>query len=173
VPKIPIAILFVVMLLSAVSVAQTPLTENFSEHAASSLSRSEADKTGWDGLKQSGLYHEAKVVLTDGESYRGEIISVNDDSLVVHSGNADHQVARTRVQSVSVRRPGHRGRNALIGLGVGAATGLGIGAYMDANCEGFCFIPAKAGAPVMFAPIGAGVGALIPTGGWHEAYRLR
>jgi hypothetical protein len=113
-----------------------------------------ADTSGWADLKQLSQGYETKVVLTDGTSYRGNLRSVSDDELVIFSGDSGQTFARNRVQRVSIRRPGHRGRNALIGLAIGAGAGLGIGAAMDASCESFCFIPAKAGAPVLFGPIG-------------------
>jgi hypothetical protein len=174
VPERLIAKLFVVLLLGAISVAQTPLTANSSERTtSSSSSRVAADKTGWDSLKQLGLYHEAKVVLTNAESYQGKLIAVNEDALVLHSGSSDQTFARDRVQRISIRRPGHRGRNALIGLGIGAGAGLGWGASLDNNGSAFTKNMGKPIGASLFGLAGAGVGALIPTGGWQEVYRLR
>jgi hypothetical protein len=162
------------MLLDAISVSQTPPTVNTSKPATSSESHAAVDTAGWEKLKQLTLYREAKVVVTSGETYQGTLIRVNDSELVIHPGTGDQTIARTHIQLVSIRRPGHRLRNALIGLAIGAGAGVGIGAYQDSNCHGSC---SGAGAtmflPVLFGPIGAGVGALLPTRGWQEVYRLR
>jgi hypothetical protein len=54
---------------------------------------------------------------------------------------------------------------------------LGFGAALDHSCSqngGFCFKNAgKELLPPFFGLAGAGIGALIPTGGWQEVYRLR
>lgn len=74
---------------------------------------------------------------------------------------------------VSLKKNGHRMRNALIGLGVGAGVGVGVGAAADTNCTGLCF--GGNFGKAIFTPLGAVagvlVGALIPTGGWREIYK--
>jgi hypothetical protein len=67
-------------------------------------------------------------------------------------------------------RSGRRGRNTLVGLGVGAGIGLATGAVLDAKAgeDGFA-ISAKA----VLTCVGATVGALIGVGRstWREVYR--
>ena len=75
-----------------------------------------------------------------------------------------------------MKKQGHRGRYALIGLGTGAAAGAAVGAGSYSPCSGFCILsPTRAqdagfGA-VVFGVVGVLIGALIPTGGWHEVYK--
>jgi len=163
------------MLWGANSAAQAPLAVNSSDVATGGVSRAAAG-AGWDSLKQTGLYHEAKVLLTDGKSHRGEVVSVSDEALVIHSGKGDQTLARTSIERVSIRRQSHRGRNALIGAGVGAGVGLGLGVAVD-QCSPSAMICTGNKGKGVFTPlvglIGAGVGALMPTGGWQVAYRMR
>jgi len=176
VPERPIAILFATMLLGSISLAQTPLTSTSTDPVASSVSRAAAGSAGWDSLKQLGPQLDAKVVLTRGESYRGALISVSDDSLAIHSGKSDRTIARSDVNRISIRRPNHRGRNALIGAGIGAGAGLGMGTAVDQCSKTDFMCTGNWGKGILtpfFGLAGAGVGALLPTGGWHEVYRVR
>jgi len=168
--------LLALVLSGAISLAQTPVAGSSGELTSNSLSRVAAVTPGWAALKQSGVNREAKVVLTDGKSYRGDLLSVTDDALVIRSGKSDQTIAQTSVKRVLIRRKGHRGRNALIGAGIGAATGLGLGVAAD-QCSPqdlICF--GNRGKEILtpfIGFIGAGVGALIPTGRWQEAYGLQ
>jgi hypothetical protein len=128
---------------------------------------------GWGNLKQLAPGQETKVVLNDATSYQGKLQSVSDDVLVIHTGNGNQTFTRQSVARVSIKRRGHRGRNALIGAALGAGAGLGVGAAIDhcgskpAPCFGN---KGKAIATPLFALIGAGIGALISRGGWQEVY---
>src|SRR5579862_3247054 len=119
---------------------------------------------------------EIQVKTTDDKRYRGKFQSASDDGLVLTTSSGEERLARSAIARVSVGRPGHRARNALIGLGAGAAGGLAIGAAADASCKSFCFVGNNLG-KVIFTPMGALVGvligALLPTGGWHEVYRVK
>src|SRR5579863_3564297 len=119
---------------------------------------------------------EIQVRTTDDKRYRGRFQSASDDGLVLATSSGEERLARSAIARVSVGRPGHRGRNALIGLGAGAAGGLAIGAAADASCKSFCFLGNNIGKAV-FTPVGALIGALIgallPTGGWRDVYRVK
>ncbi len=105
----------------------------------------------------------------------GTLQGTTDDSLLLDSGKDQKSFPRQEVMRVSVKKQSHRGRNSLIGLGVGAASGAAIGAAAHKDCTGFCIfnesrgIDAGVGALVI-GILGALAGALIPTGGWREVY---
>jgi hypothetical protein len=106
----------------------------------------------------------------------GQLQQVTDDSIVVESGKAQQSFRRQDVMRVSVKKAAHRGRNALIGLGGGAAIGAAVGAASHKDCTGFCIFYTSRGqdaaiGAVVFAVIGTAIGALIPTGGWREIYK--
>ncbi len=104
----------------------------------------------------------------------GQLLSVSDEAIVVRSGGREDSVRRSEVTRIAVKKPGHRKRNVLIGLGVGAGAGLGIALAVN-SCHGIGCIDSgviEAAAPPILAVLGAIVGAIIPTGGWREIYRI-
>ena len=65
-----------------------------------------ADSSDWTNLKQLTPGQETKVSLTDGKSYQGDLQSMSDDALVIHSANGDQTFPRQTVQRVSIKRNG-------------------------------------------------------------------
>lgn len=140
--------------------------------AATSVA-AQTNVTDWNTVKALTAGTEVRVTAGS-RTVRGKIDRITDDTLVVTSGKGPEMFTQQEVTRVSVGTVGHRGRNTLIGLGVGAGVGLGIGAAVDAQpCKGFCIFP-NAG-KVVFTPLGAIVGTLagvaIPTGGGREIYK--
>ena len=129
----------------------------------------------WASLKQLTPGERVKVSLTAGTSVQGELQSLTDDALVVHSSRGDQTFARETILRVSVKSAGHRGRHALIGAAIGAGAGLGMGAAIDADCGPNSIVctgnKGKAISTPLFGLLGAGIGALLPAGGWREVYR--
>lgn len=137
-------------------------------------SLSGAQDIGWETVKQIPQGKAIKIVLISGKSHKGVLQSVSDDAIAL---GASESYPKQDIQRVLVKKPGHRGRNALIGLGIGAVTGLGIGAAADNDCSKTSFFctgnMGKAIGTPLFGGLGAGIGALIPTGGWREVYRSK
>jgi hypothetical protein len=141
----------------------------------------QAARASWDNLKSLTQGQEIRVVLNDAKSYQGEFRSWSDDGITLRQAAGAQTIARQDILRVSSGAQKHRMRNALIGAAVGAGAGLAIGAAGDHNsCStksgvfGPCF--PNLGKEV-FTPLGAlagaVVGAVIPTGGWHDVYRAR
>ena len=131
----------------------------------------------WDNLRQLAPGRQIQIVLNDAESYTGQFQSASDERLVVRTGGTDQTFERQNILRVSTRGKRHRGRNALIGLAVGASAGvivavaspeLGTGKCAQGSC-----VDAGTVSMVGFlgGSLGAGLGAAIPTGGWHDVYR--
>ncbi len=137
------------------------------------------NQANWDSLKQLSAGQEIQVVQNDAKSSRSNFRSITDDGIVVSTAASELTIPRQSILRVSSKGAGHRMRNALIGAGVGAGAGLGIGAAADHHqaCTGLCFnILPNAGKEIatpLGAIVGAGVGAVVPTGGWHVIYRAR
>jgi len=131
----------------------------------------------WSVVQQLTSGQVVRVALKDGASRRGSFESATDSGIVIRSGEGEQTLARDQVKRVSIRSKGHRGRNALIGAGIGAGAGLGIGASIDNNCSKTSIVctgnKGKAILTPAFGLLGAGIGALIPAGGWREVYRSR
>jgi hypothetical protein len=125
------------------------------------------EKANWDNVKQLLPGEEIRVVLNDAKSYRGLLQTVTDQAIVVRLATGDQTFARENILRVSAKGEPHRGRNAalgaLIGMGAGAAA-FGAG-YQDGYAALAGLVPGGG--------IGAIVGAVLPSGGWHEVYRAR
>ena len=135
----------------------------------------------WDNLQNLRPGQEIRVVLNDAKSYQGEFGSLSDGGLTLRQAAGEQTFARQDILRISSKAEKRRMRNALIGAGVGAGAGLGIGAAGDhsQNCSqpgalGPCF---KNLGKEVLTPLGAlggaVVGAVTPTGGWHDVYRAR
>jgi hypothetical protein len=115
-------------------------------------------------------------VSVGSRTVNGQVQGVTDDSLSINSGKGQEIFTRPEVVRVSVKKQSHRRRNALIGLGAGAAIGAAVGAASHKDCSGFCIFYTTRGqdagiGAIVFGGIGTAVGALIPTGGWREVYK--
>lgn len=111
--------------------------------------------------------------MNDGKSFRGQLQSTSDESLIMVAASSQQTLARAQITKVATKRESHRGRNALIGLGVGAGGGLAVGAGVDHGDHGWFQNIGKE----VFTPLGALVGVIVgvawPTGGWHDVYRVK
>ena len=138
-------------------------------------------KADWNNVTALARAAEVRVELSDSRSVIGGVLNVSEDSLAVNSASGQETFTREQVMRVSVRGQSRRGRNTLIGLALGAGAGVGFGAVAVASqaCSpGFGrSICDSLNAPVIGvstgigAVIGAGIGAVVPTGRWHEVYR--
>ena len=127
----------------------------------------------WDKVRALTRTTEVRIASDKAQSVQGRLESTTDVSLTVSPGVQSFD--RTQIISVSVKRKGHRVRNTLIGLGVGLAAGIGIGAATVSRCQGkICGIAAGAMIGVVggIGMVGGTViGVVWPTGGWREVYR--
>jgi hypothetical protein len=102
------------------------------------------------------------------ESLTGSLVSLDSAGLVIATGKSDTVTApRASITAVevSVGTKSHAGTGALIGLGVGAATGVILG-LVSASADEGDFVDVSTGAwtagvGLAGAAIGAGVGAII------------
>jgi hypothetical protein len=138
--------------------------------------QSPSPKANWANLKSLTVGGEIRVSLQDGQSFRGQMQSVTDDSLVMIAASSQQSLTRTQVAKVSTKGESHRRRNTLIGLGIGAGGGVAVGAGIDQGCKSNCWFGNNIGKEV-FTPIGAIIGTIVgvawPTGTWHEVYRAK
>ncbi len=143
------------------------LVTAFALSAAAQQSKAVAQWANLNGLENGS---EIRVVLASGQTLHGFLQSVGPDSLTM-SATPSREALRQDVKAVSVKRPGHRRRNVLIGLAIGAGGGLGAGAAVDRSSHGWFPNLGKEVCTPLGAIIGAVVGVAIPTGGWRIVYR--
>lgn len=131
---------------------------------------SSAQSTDWAIVQQLAPSQKVKIVTTDGKSRMGTARSITDEGIQI---GKEQPIPRGDVQQILLWSPGHHGRNALVGLAIGAGIGVGFGA----SCGKDSFVSRTGciavGAP-LFGGVGAGIGALIPSRGqWREIYRSK
>lgn len=131
-----------------------------------------AQPGAWDKLREIERGTQIRVQVADGQRIQGAFESADSASLIVLQTSGHSSLPRAGIREVRIRKAGHRGRNTLIGLGIGTAGGLAAGAAVDAK-DKTSFFP-NAG-KIAFTPIGAIIGTVIgvamPTGGWSAIYR--
>jgi len=133
------------------------------------LSLAQSSQNNWDNLKQLAPGQQIRIVLNDAKSYEAKFQSVTDEGIVVRLATGEQTFPRQSVLRVSTKHRSHRVRNALIGAGAGVATALAV----DAAACPDCTTGTWAGDTVGLGVLGALVGALVPTGRWHDVYRAR
>ena len=133
-----------------------------------------AQSGDWATVQALAPGESIKVALQDGGSIRGKFQSASDTGLIIAAGAGQKTLSRDNIRSVSVKHNGHRGRHALIGAAIGAGAGLGMGVAVDNDCTKTSFVctgnRGKAILTPVFALIGAGIGAVLPAGGWRKVY---
>lgn len=145
--------------------------------AASLLAGEPQPEANWDNLKHIAAGDDVQVVLGDAKSFDAKFQTYSDSAIIVRTISGEQTFSREDVLRVSAKGKSHRTRNTIIGAGIGFGAGLGTGAAVAASQRSeypqnrYTEVGAIAG--VALAAAGAGVGALLPTGGWHVVYRAR
>ncbi len=133
----------------------------------------QADLANWNAVKALNTGTQVRVAAGS-RTVRGAIDRTTDDALIVTSGKGQETFNRQEVSVVSERKPGHRQRNALIGLAAGTGVGLGAGIASRSGPNQLHIVSngaVVAVGVVVGAVVGTIVGVLIPTGGWREIYK--
>jgi len=137
------------------------------------------DKANWASLRQLAPGDQVRVVLNGAKSYGGQFQALSDEAIVVRLATGEQTFTRGTVLRVSTKGPSHRGRNALIGLATGAGAGVIVGVASPELGQGKCAQGSCINAEsisvggLVGGVLGVGIGAAIPTGGWHDVYRAR
>jgi hypothetical protein len=133
----------------------------------------QTNATNWSTVKALPTGTDVQIAASS-RTVRGKIDRVTDDTLVVTSGKGQEMFRQAEVTQVSVKKPGHRKRNTLIGLAVGTGVGLVIGVASRAKSNQLQFVSngliVAAGA-LAGALVGTVIGVVIPSGGWREVYK--
>lgn len=119
----------------------------------------------WENLRQLEAGQQISVVDARMKAVEGRFTAYSDDAIMLRVGSEQVSVGRAEVASVKRRERSHRGRNALLGLAIGAGAGALAGVIRGATYheegETGVFM-------LVYTPIGAGIGAaagaLVPAG---------
>jgi hypothetical protein len=137
----PLSLLLVLLFLSS----QAPLT--FAQQASSN---------DWTVVKQLKTNARLVVKRNDGKEIKGEMIEASDTTLTIDRDGKPFSIPRNEVRQVQViEGKASKGKWALIGAGIGAAAGTGLGALKyDPNKDDYAIYI------YMGTFIGTGVGAV-------------
>jgi hypothetical protein len=119
----------------------------------------------WENLAQVRTGRKIEVVDKKMKPVQGQFISYNEEAILLRVGQDQVSLPRAEVASVKDREGPRRARNAWLGMAIGAAGGLVIGAirgktyYEEGETGVFILVWTPIG-----AGIGAGVGAALPAG---------
>jgi hypothetical protein len=117
----------------------------------------------WESLGRLNSGAPIEVVTSD-RAEKGEFVSSSTESLTIRTRRGEQRFARAEVVRVVSRVQSRRARNALIGVGVGAAVGLitdqTLGRYLRNESN-----PASARPLIWILPIAlcGGIGAAFPS----------
>ena len=117
--------------------------------------------TDWNNLQQLNVGDKVEVVHHNLSKYKGKVLAWTEEAISLRTGGQDVTIPREEVYRVTQLSKGHRGRNVLISLGLGAAVGTLIGRAQWCSGEPGLNACTFVGL-VMGSGIGAGVGAAFP-----------
>jgi hypothetical protein len=130
-----------------------------------------AANSEWDDLAILKPGQLIRVELNDAKSYQGAFHALNDEGITLRQSAGEQTLARKDILSVyayfGVKN--HRLRNIVIGVAVGATLATAV-VLINRNPRNSWWY-SSAWVWLVFVPGGAGIGATIPTAGWHEVYR--
>ncbi len=121
------------------------------------LPSAQPPQESWDNLRQLRPGEAIEVLDAKMKSIRGDFASYTPQEIALRQDGREMNVPRAEVASVKRSGESHRRRNVLLGLAIGAAGGLAVGAIRGKTYH-------EAGETTVFmavwTPIGAGIGAV-------------
>ncbi len=137
------------------------------------LSPLRAVSSEWDNLTILKPGQLIRVELNGSKSYEGAFQALDDEGITLRQPAGEQTVARKDTLRVYFRSKNHRVRNMIIGAGIGVVlAGLAVKVNSSTWFENTGMRNIGWVWPVGLGVFG-GIGAAIPTGGWHEVYRAR
>jgi small nuclear ribonucleoprotein (snRNP)-like protein len=133
----------------------------------------QAAKSDWNNLSILIPGQQIRVVLKDAKSYQGEFKAVDEQGIILRLSKGEQMLARQDVRRVFVRGKNHLARNMVIGGVIGAVLFALPAELAIAHNSNMPATPSEVYPWVVFVPMGALVGAAMPTGQWREVYRAR
>src|SRR5665811_2265052 len=126
--------------------------------AATAAAQQAKPIANWVNLNQLVAGSEVRVTLATGKTMRGFVQRVTPESLAINATTSQETLSRQDIERVALKRPGHRGRNTLIGLAIGTGAGLAVGAGVDSQRRPGDWLPSFG--KVVLSPVGAIIGTV-------------
>jgi hypothetical protein len=141
--------------------------------AAAAAAQQAKPIANWVNFNQLVAGSEIRVTLAAGKTMRGFVERVTAEPLAIDAAISQEMLSRQDIRRVELKKPGHRGRNTLIGLAIGTGAGLAVGAGVDSSAGPGVMFPNLG--KVVFSSagvlLGTVIGVALPTGKWREVYR--
>ncbi len=132
-----------------------------------------AANSRWENLRILRPGRQIRVVLNDAKFCQGEFLALNDEGITLRQATGGQTYARKDVLRVYSKKESHRVRNLVIGLDIGVTLAvLAVKANSSSWFENTGMRDIGWVWPVGLGVFG-GIGAAMPTGGWHEVYRAQ
>ncbi len=127
-------------------------------------------KASWENLRQLQVGQKIAVVDANMKSLQGTFLEFSAEAITIRHKDNPVSISRSNVVRVSSREHSKRLRNALIGLVIGGATGIGVAAVMGKGDS-----EARAIYTLVALPVGLGVGGALGAAfpGFQTIYRAR
>lgn len=129
----------------------------------------EPDTSDWNNLRQLRIGDKVELVRMNLSKHKGRVLAWTEEAISLRIKGQDVTIPRKDVYRVTWLSKSKRGRNALIGLVVGAGVGAVFGAtvtFGDLSPDDPGYMTAAEAAvatSLFFGGIGAGVGAAFPS----------
>ena len=122
-------------------------------------------ESDWGNLQQLRVGDKVEVVRYNLSKHKGKMLAWTEESSALRLKNQEVTIPREEVYRVTWLSKSKRGRNALIGLVVGAGVGAVLGATIrgDLGADDSTVAATAVAASLTFGGIGAGVGAAFPS----------
>ncbi len=113
-----------------------------------------AHDSSWANVADLQPGNKVTVFKTNSERVEGRFVTSSNSEITLQDGAERHVIPREQVSRVTRTS---RGRNALVGLAIGAGVGVALGVAMLEREDGYA--GAVAGTAIGFGGIGAAIGA--------------
>ena len=145
---LPLLALIMILTCAPISLAQTGSAQQTQQEA----------ERAW--LRVQSIAPGAELILRpkNGDSFRGRFVSASEDKLSLSIKGKSFDIDRSLIRRLYSVREGSRSKSALIGAGVGLATGIGGGLLVVAGSDKTMGVNL---APVSFGFVGMVAGAAI------------
>jgi len=127
-------------------------------------------ESSWEKLRQVRVGQKIEVVDTTMKAMQGNFLGLSDEAITIQHKNNPVSVPRSNVVRVSSREDSKRLRNALIGLAIGGAAGIGVAAAVGKDDPEAQAVYRLIAVPVGLG-VGGGLGAAFP--GFQTIYRAQ
>jgi len=88
----------------------------------------------WNSVMRTRAGERIEVTTSDRKQFKADLVSANDDGLVVRTAAGEQKVARNQIRKIRVHDTGHRILKGIMWTAIGAAAGAAAGLAACPSC---------------------------------------